>query len=124
MAMRDYISINNYSGRGYLGISRDAIAAIARSALKEFPGAEIYLAKAPKHSGKKTNIDALLATKEGVKVVFTKEGKAVIKMDVSLPRGVSVPAAATKIQETVAMAVKIMCDTVPFDVQVRVMRIA
>ena len=123
MAMRDYISINNYSGRGKIGISRDAIAAIARSALKEVPGAAVFEGRKSHKLPKDTNLGAFLYTQSGVKVVFAKDGQAVIKMDVTLPLGVSVPKVAAKIQETVAMAVKIMCDTVPFDVQVKVMRI-
>lgn len=117
MAMRDYIAINNYSGLGRIGISRDAIASIAATSLKEVSGASLYT-----HNGKRMR-RALFYLPAGVKVVFTKEGRASIKMDVALAKGTNVPALCEKIQETVATAVAIMCDTVPFDVQVKVMRL-
>ena len=123
MAMRDYISINNYSGRGKIGISRGAIGAIAIAALKEVPGATVYLPTPKPVKSKKAKKPDAVDPSEAAKVVFSKDGKAVVKMEVSLARGVNVQNAAIQIQETVAMAVKMMCDTVPFDVQVKVMRI-
>ena len=113
MAMRDFITINNYSGLGTIGFSRAAIAAIAAASLKEVDGASVF--------GRSARRDYFL--NPGVKVIFTKEGKATIKMDVNLSRGVSVPEACERIQQTVATAVTLMCDMVPFDVQVKVMRI-
>lgn len=113
MAMRDYITINNYSGLGTIGFSRQAIAAIAQASLKEVDGASIF--------GRKGRGD--YSINSGVRVVFTKEGKAAIKMDVNLSHGVNVHAACERIQQTVATAVTLMCDMVPFDVQVKVMRI-
>ena len=112
--MKDYLTINNYSGLGDIGISRTAIAAIASAALKEVGGASVF--------GRHPRGDYSIPS--GVKVVFGKNGRAAIHMDVTLSRGVpNVPAACEKIQETVATAVTMMCDMVPFDVQVKVMRI-
>ena len=112
MAMRDYITINNSSGLGTIGYSRAAIAAVAHGALKEVDGVSAF--------GKKKG--PVMMTR-GVAVVFTKEGKAVFKMDVNLARGTNVPEAAEKVQQSVATAVAQMCDLVAFDVQVKVMRI-
>ncbi len=113
--MKDYMTINNYSGLGTIGISRTAIAAIASGALKEVGGASIF-GRHPRRAG--------YSIPDGVKVIIGKNGRAAIHMDITLSRGVeNVPKACEKIQETVATAVTLMCDMVPFDVQVKVMRI-
>lgn len=114
MSAKDYLTINNYSGLGAIGISRTAIAAIASAALKEVGGASVF----GRHPRSGYSIPG------GVKVIFGKNGRAAIHMDINLSRKVeNVPTACVKIQETVATAVTLMCDMVPFDVQVRVMRI-
>ena len=128
--MRDYISINNYSGLGEIGISRGSISAIASASIREVDGASLFEHKSTRKAAKAakgradTSIGAFFSLPSGPKVVFTKDGKAVIKMDVTIARGVNVAAACEKIQSTVANAVALMCDMVPFDVQVKVMRIA
>ena len=124
--MRDFISINNHSGLGAIGFSRAAIASIAAIAVKEVQGASPYSPKATKkQNAKKGKENVNRFSEEGaVKVVFAKEGKAVIKMDVSITRGKPVTEVCSKIQENVAMAVSLMCDVVPFDVRVRVCSIA
>ncbi len=121
MAMRDYLAINNYSGLGYIGISRNAIASIAATSLKEVGGASLYVHG--KKARRETALGSIFSLPYGVKVVFTRDGKASIKMDVTLSKGVSVPEVCGKIQEAVATSVALMCDTVPFDVQVKVMRL-
>lgn len=121
--MSDYIKINNYSGLGQIGISRDAIAAIASSALKEVDGVGLFSRRASKAATRSSELSALLSIIDGVKVVFTKEGRAVITLDVSITTGVNVVQACEKIQESVAMAVSLMCDILPFDVRVKVVKI-
>ena len=129
MAMRDYISINNYSGLGEIGISRGSISAIASASIREVDGASLFEGKSPRRAAKSdrkrkdTSIGAFFSLPSGPKVIFTKEGKALIKMDVTIAQGVNVAEACEKIQSTVATAVTLMCDMVPFDVQVKVMRI-
>ena len=113
--MRDYMTINNYSGVGVIGISRNAIAAIASASLKEVAGASVF-GRHPRRAG--------YSIPDGVRVIIGKDGRASIHMDVTLSRGVeNVPKTCEKIQETIATAVSLMCDMVPFDVQVKVMRI-
>ena len=108
MAMRDFILINNYSGLGRIGFSRNAIAAVASSSMKEVSGVKLF---APH---KNTS---------GVKVVFTKENKALIQLLVSVNKGLNVAKACEAAQQSVVSAVTMSCDIVPFDVQVKVMRI-
>ncbi len=124
MAIRDYITINNYSGRGRIGISRDAIAAIASYSIREVPGAVPFVPR-PHRTSKRAKAKAskVLSAPEGVSVIFAKDGCAHIKLEVSLRRGVSVPEAAGRIQEAVGESLRLMCDTIPFDIQVKVMRI-
>lgn len=112
MAMRDFISINNYSGLGQIGFSRGAIAAVVSYSVKEAGEVQLF---SPRKSSR--------GAASGVKVIFTKDGKALIKMDVTVHKGTNVAAACEKVQKDVATAVSLMCDMVPFDVQVKVMRI-
>ena len=121
MAMRDYIAINNHAGLGRIGISRHAIASIAATSLREIGGVSIY--HHGKRRGREGTLGSLFSLASGVHVVFTKDGKASIKMDVSLAKGANVPTVCEKIQETVATAITLMCDMVPFEVQVKVMRL-
>lgn len=125
--MRDYVSINNYSGLGEIAMSRGAIAAIASIAVKEVKGATMFVRKGT-HKKKKggradTSLGVLFSLPSEAQVVFTKSGRVQIKMDVSLSHGQNVAEVCEKIQESVATSVSLMCDMVPFDVQVRVLSI-
>ncbi|MCR5349330.1 MAG: Asp23/Gls24 family envelope stress response protein [Bacilli bacterium] len=123
--MRDYIGINNYSGLGQIGISRDAIAAIASASVREVKGAALFERKGTRKAAKRadTSLGVLFSLPNDVRVVFRKDGRALIKMEVAVVRGNNVVEVCEKIQRAVATSVTLMCDTVPFDVQVKVMRI-
>ena len=121
--MGNYIAINNYSGLGNIGISRNSIASIVALSLREVQDVNLY-GPHKKSRSKDTALGKLLAAKSGVRIVFTKEGKASIRLEVTLRHGVNVVDVCQKIQETVANALELMCDVVPFDVQVKVMRFA
>ncbi len=124
--MRDYIAINNYSGIGTIGISRRAIEAVALSCVDSVDGAAV-VGKSKKGEKKKkkapTAVGVLFALPSGVKVALTKEGKAEITIDVAIRNGVNVAKICEEIQQSVAQGVSIMCDTVPFSVRVKVVRI-
>ncbi len=120
--MSNFLTIHNHSGLGVLGISRFAMAAIARRAAEDVTGTKVLPSKKGIRSlfGREDNFSI---APEGVRVVFSKEGRALIKMEVSLPRNVEVAKTCIAIQESVANNLALMCDTVPFDVQVRVAHI-
>ena len=122
--MRDYLTIHKHSA-GTIGISRYALAAIARRAAEEITGTTVLSKRGKKglrrvfqHSEEFASI-----APDGVKVVFAKDGRALIKMEVSLARGQEVAKTCIRIQESVANNFALMCDMVPFDVQVRVAHI-
>ena len=112
MSTRDYILINNYSRQGAMGISRQAIATIASSAVTSVRGAQVSSRRAP------FTIDS------GVKVSFDKDGKAIVKIDVIIAPNSEIPVTKVcrQIQEEVASAITLMCDTVPYDVKINVKR--
>ena len=113
MSTRDYILINNYSRQGTMGISRQAIASIASSAVSTVSGAQVSSSRRVPFT-----IDS------GVRVSFDKEGKAVVKIDVIIAPNSEVPVTKVcrQIQEEVASAISLMCDTVPYDVKINVKR--
>ena len=121
--MRDFLTIRNHSGMGEIGISRIALAAIARRAAEDITGTQVLAKKGKLRSLWGRNDDKLSIAPDGVRVVFAKEGKALIRMEVSLPRSAEVAKTCIAIQESVANNFALMCDTVPFDVQVRVAHI-
>lgn len=123
--MRDYLTIHNHSGLGEIGISRYAMAAIARRAAEGVSGTKVVPHRAKKGllRGFGRSEDRFSITPEGVKVVFSKEGKALIRMEVTLPHGVEIAKTCYSIQEAVANNLALMCDMVPFDVQVKVAHI-
>ena len=107
----NYITINNYSRNGKIGISRNAIATIAQNAVEAFQGVSVSKSK------------TLFSVDRGVKVSFTKEGKAVVKIDIDVAIDAPVQTLCTEIQKEVAQAISLSCDTVPYDVQVKVAKI-
>ena len=124
--MRNFLTIHNHSGMGEIGISRNALAAIARRAAEDVTGTQV-VAKDKKGKGIRSlfgrETDSFSIAPDGVRVMFGKDGKALIRMEVSLPRNVEVAKTCLAIQESVANNFALMCDTVPFDVQVRVAHI-
>lgn len=121
--MKDCIVINNYSGLGAIGISRRAIEAVALICVSNVKGASV-VGKGKKPSKKGRALDVLFALPSGVKVALSKDGKAEIKIDVSIQKGVNVAEICRNIQKEVAQGVSMMCDTVPFSVKVKVVEIA
>ena len=121
--MRSFLTIRNHSGLGILGISRYALAAIARRAAEDVTGTKVVTHKSKGLLSRFKNDDSFSVAPEGVRVVFSNEGKALIRMEVNLPRNVEVAKTCIAIQESVANNLVLMCDMVPFDVQVRVAHI-
>ena len=123
---RDYLPINNYSGLGAIGISRRAISSVADIAIREISGVQLARKrrkKTPKIPAD-TAVGTLFALPSPVKTVFTKEGKISIRLDVILSKGALAAEVCEKIQESIATSMMLLCDTVPFEIRVKVVRYA
>ena len=116
--MRDYIAINNYSGLGSIGISRHAIDTVAFIAVKNVQGAHIYVGK-----NRNRQLDDLFHLTGGVQTTISNNGKATIKLDIELKRGANAVEVSKAVQREVSDLVTLMCDTIPFDVKVRIAKV-
>ncbi len=109
---RDYYYLNNYSNYGIVGISRKSFTRIAELATNHVAGATV------RRKGKKAI--SLFQMANPVQVAFRKDGKVDISVDVTIKKGVSVTEVCADIQNSVADSILMMCETVPFTVQVKV----
>ena len=118
-----FIYINNYSRLGKIGISSKTIESIASKAVSEIPGAAVYyMVKKNDKSKKKNPLDFLLP--DPVKVSLSPTtGKAPIKLDVAIKAGVNVGEICLALQKKIADASSLSCDTLPYEVKVRVAKI-
>lgn len=109
----DYISINNYSGLGKLGISRKAIASIAEKAVAEVSGATL-------DEGSPNKLSRFFGLADPIKVALLSEGKARITIDVNVSRDSKVSDICLAIQKEVASELSMACDWIPYDIKVNV----
>ncbi len=115
------LAINNYSRLGKMGINTEALRSIAYKAVSEIPGAGIYDSESSSKRKKRKNNAFTL--NEGVRVSLNQDGKAIISLNVSIPAGNNVSDICLLIQQKVAEAVSLSCDTIPMEVKVRVAKI-
>ena len=109
---RDYYYLNNYTNGGEMGISRHAFESIATMAANEVEGATV--------SKRKTRLFDL---EHPVKASFRKGGKVELQLDVTIQKGESVKDICLQIQEGVASAITMMCETVPFSIEIKVISV-
>jgi len=110
--MKDYVTVDNYSGLGIMGISRKALATIASKATASVNGASLSKRES-----------RLFQVSRPVKVSLKKDGRADIKIEVNLKPGSQVGAICLKIQQEVASQITMMCETVPVDVRIKVAKV-
>ncbi len=108
---RDYYYLNNYNSRGKMGISHEAFTTIVETATNNVVGASVN------NKRKKTT---LFQMKNPVKVTFRKDGKLDILIDVSIKKGIAVDLVCSNIQNSVADALMMMCETIPFNIRIKV----
>lgn len=108
---RDFYYLNNYSKRGDMGISHKAFTTIVETATNNVTGAAVV-------NKRKKNV--LFQMKNPVKVTFRKDGKLDILLDVSVKKGASVEKVCSDIQNNVADALMMMCETIPFNIRIKV----
>ncbi len=106
----NYLVLNNFSKSGQVRLSRALFESIAEEAINEVKMAS---PAARKNKG-------LFKAQGPAKVAFRKDGKVDISLDVSLSKTAPVKDVCMRIQESVASAVQMMCETVPFSIKVRV----
>lgn len=107
---REFYLLNNYSPYGNVGISHHAFIRLAEIATNNVTGAAV--------ANKKKNF--IFQMTNPVKVYFRKDGKVDIQLDVSIKKGESVKDVCLNIQNSVADAIMMMCETVPFNVHIKV----
>ena len=117
----DYIVITNYNRLGEMGISRDAIRAIASKAVGNVPGASVFDPRAKRR--KKKESEGVFSLPSGVKVALTKDGQARIRIEVCVKEGSKASEIARSIQKEVAESVAMMCDAIAYEVSVHIARI-
>jgi uncharacterized alkaline shock family protein YloU len=108
----DYYYLNNYAMNGTMGISRRAFETIATRATNEVEGAEVTKKKS-----------RLFILEHPVKASFRKDGKVDFNIDVTIAKNANVKEVCLKIQEAVASAITMICETVPFGVEIKVVSV-
>ncbi len=93
-----------------MGISHRAFITIVETATNHVSGASVF----------KSRKNAIFKMTNPVKVFFRKDGRIDINLDVSIKKGESVGEVCTNIQNSVADALLMMCETVPFRVHIKV----
>lgn len=111
---RDYYYLNNYSPYGSMGISHRAFITIVETATNHVAGASV-------NNRKKV---AIFQMANPVKVYFRKDGKVDINLDVSVKKGESVNEVCSNIQDSIADSLLMMCETVPFNINIKVSSIS
>ncbi|MCR4562211.1 MAG: Asp23/Gls24 family envelope stress response protein [Bacilli bacterium] len=111
---RDYYYLNNYKNRGEMGISRHAFEQIAMIATNQITGANVYDKRKKKF---------IFSLNKPVYCSFRMNGQVAFNIDVNVKMGVDIQKVCINIQEAVANAVTMMCETVPFSVEVKVLSV-
>jgi uncharacterized alkaline shock family protein YloU len=108
----DYVVVDNLNNAGTMGISRKALENIASLATNGVKGATVSKSRA-----------RLFNLSRPVYAYIRKDGRVEIHLDVNIKSGAQVKDVCLKIQEDVASAITMMCETVPFRIQIKVVSI-
>jgi uncharacterized alkaline shock family protein YloU len=103
-----YFILENYNQNGTIGISLSSFETIATIAANSLDNVTV----------KKNKKDFFL--NKPVAATFKKGGKVELSLEVTMKKGSKVDETCRKIQEEVASAVQMMCETVPVRVLVKV----
>jgi uncharacterized alkaline shock family protein YloU len=107
--MVDYVYLDNYTNSGKMGINRHVFEVIAENAVNKVKGASV--------SNKKQGFFQLYSP---ITCSVTSDGQINIKIGVKLKHGTNVNEICLKIQEEVANALMATCETVPFNITIKV----
>ncbi len=106
----NYVVLNNFSPTGNIALSRRLFESIANKAVEEVGTASPALKK---NKG-------IFKVKGPANVIFRKDGKIDIVLEVSLRKDAKVQDVCLQIQQNVASHIQMMCETVPFSIKIRV----
>lgn len=109
---RDYYPLNNFQSLGVMGISRRSFESIATTAANGVKDAQVS-----KRNTRLFHLD------HPVHAYFRKDGKVEFHLDVSISSGAPVKDVCLHIQEAVASAITMMCETVPFGIEIKVLSV-
>lgn len=110
-----YVEINNYKNLGDMGISHRVFETIAMNACNEVNGASIDTRKKKKVM--------IIELSKPVHATIRKNGRVDIRLDVILKKGVDVKKVCMSIEDSVTSAIQMMCETVPFGIEINVNKI-
>ena len=104
-----YLPINNYSRLGEMGISRACVSSIANRCVESV--------------GAKVAKSTYFFVEKGARVSLSKEGVAVISIDVSMPKENNIGDICTRIQKEIVTTLGEMLDTLPIEVRIKVVKV-
>jgi len=111
--MADYFKIKNYSKSGEIAISRRVFEDIASDATNRVKGASV--------SRQRKNSFYLTRP---VQVSFRKNGQVEVAIQITLKKDENVAEVCKRIQEEVSSSLMAYCESVPFDIEIKVANIA
>jgi uncharacterized alkaline shock family protein YloU len=103
-----YYMLDNFNQNGATGISLSSFESIATIAADSLENVEV------KKSKKEWSLNKPVAA------TVRKDGRVELSLEVTMKKGAKIDETCRKIQEEVANAVQMMCDTVPVRVLVKV----
>lgn len=107
--MADYVFIENYTGLGNIGISRNVLITIAAKATNRVKGASVSDAKS-----------RVFNLYHPIQCVIHRDGTADLKIAVSLKKGINVNQVCLNIQKEVADAIEEMVEAVKVNIIIKV----
>ena len=115
--MADYIQVQNYSKSGDLYISRKIFEKIAADAIKNVPGVLLK----PRSKAPKNRVSAHLS--RPIRISFRKNGRVDVDIDISLIKGAKAEQVCLLIQEEVSNSLLAYTESVPFNINVKVVEL-
>jgi len=100
--MADYIYISKYDNSGDLGISHKVFARLAEAAVDH------------------TSLKNTVKVKQPVKVVFKKDGRVEVAVNVTAKKGIKITEACVELQKEITHALEVYTESIPFEVAISV----
>lgn len=107
--MSDYYKIQNLSKTGDIALSRKVFEQIALDAINRVSGASVSKKAKVKFSP--------------VQVTFHNNGKVEVSLSISLSKSANINETCKKIQEEVASSLMAYCESIPYDIEIKVVSI-
>lgn len=104
--MADYYKIKNLSNRGDIALSRKVFEQIASDAASRVNGASVS-------KKEKFKLSPVIVT-------FHTNGKVEVSLSISLSKESNVSETCKKIQEEVASSLMAYCESIPYDIKIKV----